>query len=222
MFFRFNPINIFKKIITDNKNNINGVIMYLSYNIIYYITGLQILCNKSYKIIRPVVLFIHSYTKKPAQSSDNDDIKIIKNGNVTLTTNKEKIKNNILDYTNINFDFILYSHLTNKLLYNSFPTDYNYNILTYKFINVELNTKSQQKINLSFVNSNYNYFIENNFINKQFILYFMNTHYKDFMLTLPPDDLNEYTINIIDDKINIIEISCLDTILLKKEHYIIN
>ena len=222
MFFRFNPINIFKKIITDNKNNINCVIMYLSYNIIYYITGLQILCNKSYKIIRPVVLFIHSYTKKTAQSTDNDDIKIIKNGNVTLTTNKEKIKNNILDYTNINFDFILYSHLTNKLLYKSFPTDYNYNILTYKFINVELNTKSQQKINLSFVNSNYNYFIEINFINKQFILYFMNTHYKDFMLTLPPDDLNEYTINIIDDKINIIEISCLDTILLKKENYIIN
>jgi hypothetical protein len=42
------------------------------------------------------------------------------------------------------------------------------------------------------------------------------------MLTLPPDDLNDYIINIIDDKINIIEISSLDTILLKKENYIIN
>jgi predicted molibdopterin-dependent oxidoreductase YjgC len=88
-------------------------------------------------------------------------------------------------------------------------------------MNAELISKSKQKINISFVTSSYNYFIENNFIDKHFMLYFMNTHYKDFMNTLPPDDLNEYTMNIIDDKINIIEISSVDTILLKKNKYII-
>lgn len=219
MFFRFNPITFFRKIVSNNKISINNTIMYLTYNLIYYITGLQVLCNKSYKIIHPFVLFIHSYTR--TRPTHNYDITFITNGDVMLTTNKENLKNNILDYKNINFDFVLYSHLNNKVLYNTVPTDYEYNILTYKFINAELITKSQQKINLSFVNSSYNYFIENNFINKHFILYFIKTHYKDFMGTLPPDDLNEYTLNIIDDKINIIEISSLDTILLKKEKYII-
>ena len=226
MFFRFNPIHLFKKIISDNKNWINNTIMYISYNLIYYITGLQILCNKSYKLIKPFVLFIHSFTNNSNaynSTTHNYNIFIIANGIVMLTTNKEKITNDVLNYNNqnINFDFVLYSHVNNKVLYKIFPTIYEYNILSYKFINAELISKSQQKINISFVTSSYNYFIENNFIDKHFILYFMNTHYKDFMITLPPDDLNEYTMNIIDDKINIIEISNLDTILLKKNKYII-
>ena len=221
MFFRFNPINIFKKIIADNKNNINNTIMYISYNVIYYITGIQILCNKTYNIITPFLLFIHSHTKR--SGTDNYYIQIIYNGNVRLTTNKENVKNNILDYKNqnINFDFVLYSHLVNKVIYKIFPSNYNYNILTYKFINTELITKSKKRINISFVTSNYNYFIEDNFIDKQFILYFMKTHYKEFMHTIQPDELNEYTMNIIDDKINIIQISSLDTILLKKENFVI-
>ena len=95
MFFRFNPMNWFKKIISDNKTNINNIIMYLSYNVIYYITGLQILCNKSYKQFKPFMLFIYSFTKDP--STNNYDVKIITNGNVTLTTNKETLKNNILE-----------------------------------------------------------------------------------------------------------------------------
>ena len=221
MFFRFNPITLFKKIMSDNKTRINNTLMYISYNLIYYITGLQILCNKSYKLMKPFVLFIHSFTKNT--TTNNYDIFIITNGIVMLTTNKKKITDDILNYNNqnINFDFVLYSHLNNKVLYKIFPTNYEYNIVTYKFMNAELISKSKQKINISFVTSSYNYFIENNFIDKKFILYFMNTHYKDFMNTLPPDDLNEYTMNIIDDKINIIEISNLDTILLKKNKYII-
>lgn len=225
MFFRFNPINLFKKIVSNNNKNINNIIIYLSYNVIYYITGLQVLCNNSYTLIRPLVLFIHSYTRKNNHHNNIYDVKIITNGIVTLSTNKENVKNNIFDYynnKNIIFDFLVYSHLTNKVIYKTIPTDYNYNILSYKFINTELITKSKKRICLSFVTSSYNYFIENNFINKQFILYFITAHHKDFMLTLPPDDLNDYIINIIDDKINIIEISSLDTILLKKENYIIN
>jgi hypothetical protein len=74
---------------------------------------------------------------------------------------------------------------------------------------------------LSFVTSDYNYFIENNIINKPFMLYFIKTHYNEFNSTLPPDDLNEYTMIIIDDKINIIEVSSLNAILFKKEAILI-
>ena len=113
MFFRFNPIHLFKKIISDNKNWINNTIMYISYNLIYYITGLQILCNKSYKLIKPFVLFIHSFTNNSNaynSTTHNYNIFIIANGIVMLTTNKEKITNYVLNYNNknINFDFVLY------------------------------------------------------------------------------------------------------------------
>lgn len=221
MFFRFNPINIFKNIILNYKNNINNSIIYLSYNIIYYITGVQILYNKSYKIIKPFVLFITSYIKSNPKPSKTYDINIITNGDVIITINKENLKNNIIYDKNINYDFILYSHIINKVLYKTVPSDYNYNILSYKFINTELITKTKKKLNLSFVTSNYNYFIENNFINKEFILYFIKTHYKDFFTSLQDDELIEYKMNIIDNKINIIEISSLNTILLKKENYVI-
>ena len=219
MFFKFNPINIFKKIISDNKNNINNMIMYLTYNVIYYITGVQVLYNKSYKTIEPFLLFLNSYTRKQSSQTDINDIQIIADGNVTITTNKEQLKNIL--YKDVNFDLIIYSHLKNKVIYVKLPTDYNYNILNYKFMNTELITKSQKRINLSFVTTDYNYFIENNFINSDFILYFIDAHYKEFMSTLPPGDLNEYTMHIIDDKINIIEITSLDTIWLVKDKFVI-
>jgi hypothetical protein len=219
MFFRFNPINMLKKMVNTHKDKINNMIMYVSYNLIYYITGVQILCNKLYKRIQPFVLFIYSYTKPKNETN----IKFIKNGNVIISNCKENIKNNILDCRNKNvkFDFILYSDLTNKVIYNILPLNYNYSILSYKFLNTELITKSKKKINLSFVTSDYNYFIENNIINKPFMLYFIKTHYNEFNSTLPPDDLNEYTMIIIDDKINIIEVSSLNAILFKKEAILI-
>jgi len=102
-----------------------------------------------------------------------DNIEVVKDGEVILNTNIN------VELKKTEYDFMIYSNKLDKIIFTN-----NINVLEYtasniSFLLVELNIGNKEAIQIKFKNENYNYYIVNNRIDKEFILYFLRKYYKD-------------------------------------------
>ena len=77
-------------------------------------------------------------------------------------------------------------------------------------------TIDDKKFIVHFTTDKYNYLIAHNKLDNNFINYFLKTHYNDLVKDL---EIENYSIKIIDDNVNIVEFGNTHTLLINKTGY---
>ena len=161
-------------------NYYNRVGLSLMYQIIYYYSHIEMLYLKFYK----------SKFKQNIEFKNSTNIEFVKNG--------KTIKGE-------NYDFIIYSQNNEKKIMNNafdkitcVKSD-----VSFILFNIVMNNTT---ISLNLFGNNYNYYVYGNVIDAQFLWYFLNKHYN---LNLNEPLIN-YTLNIIDNNVNIYAITYPD------------
>jgi len=77
-------------------------------------------------------------------------------------------------------------------------------------------TIHDKKFVIHFTSNKYNYLIVNNKLDRDFINYFLKTHYNIFIKDL---EIENYTIKIIDHNVNIVEFDNTKSLLVNKTEY---
>ena len=95
-----------------------------------------------------------------------------------------------------------------------------YELSDEKFIMVELTVKDVT-ISIKFSTDEYNYFVVGNIFNHQFIKYFLNKHYGDFLgkHNIMLDEINKYGLKIMDSNVMIQEFDEKQNIVIMKNGY---
>ena len=95
-----------------------------------------------------------------------------------------------------------------------------YELSNEKFIMVELTVKDVT-ISIKFSTDEYNYFVVGNIFNHQFIKYFLNKHYGDFLgkHNIMLDEINKYGLKIMDSNVMIQEFDEKQNIVIMKNGY---
>jgi hypothetical protein len=126
-------------------------------------------------------------------------------------------------------DFVVYSDVLN----NSSPVikivkqipllkgeKLNYELSNEKFIMVELTVKDIT-LSIKFSTDEYNYFVVGNIFNNQFMKYFLNKHYGDFLRkhNITPDEMNQYCLKVMDSNVTSQEFDEKQTLVIEKNGY---
>ena len=182
----------------------------MSYSSIYYYSKLQLGFMKTQNTITlyvksvPFLNNLLTYVKP----STNVDIYTYTNVNDNLT-----ICNKYDREKNINFKIIL--HYTPNYEKKNYIESLQFQQSDYKFIMTEI-TIDDKKFVVHFTTDNYNYLIEYNKLDKNFINYFLKAHYTDLVKDF---EIENYSIKIIDDNVNIIEFDNTKSLLINKSGY---
>ena len=152
-------------------------------------------------------------------------ISFIKNG---LVVNNYFLDNSIFEknaFINKNIDFDLIAYFTfdqsnYMVLYHSIPDNLEYRQVNYKFIQIEI-VLGDICFNIKLSNESYNFYVVNNKIDCEFILYFLKIYYIDRITSLSNDVLLNYKINIIDQDVNKIELDRNKTLTFQENSYIL-
>lgn len=215
-------------IIINNYVNIKAFmepkIIQLTYNSIYVYSVLQINLIKLQKIIKP-------YLNKLKLSDDDEQkykttIAFYFNGNL-IKEHKFNFKCNQLFISNIEqpnmYDLVsIIDHNDednmNILLLDTFQ-EIKFSKSDIKFISLECNYKNQiYEINLK--TDKYNFYINETIINKQFIKYYLK-NILNHNINFENDDEFKYTLNLIDNNVNIVFLNDNDYIIIQKDNYYI-
>ena len=204
-----------------------AIIYYSSNNIIIPDYLLNVLYNVSYKSIYYYSKIQLRFIKtKNTISTYVESVPFLSN---LLTYIKPYTNVDIYTYTLVNSNlticskFIEEQNLDYKIILHYEPTSekkkhiesLEYNQANYKFIMTEI-TIDDKKIILHFTTDKYNYLIENNRLDKDFIIYFLKTHYNELVKDL---EIENYSIKIIDHNVNIIELNNTMSLLINKIGY---
>jgi len=119
----------------------------------------------------------------------------------------------------INYDFLLYNHGINGILNKNVPSCLDYQDTNCKFIQIIIEFSDKYNFEIHFSNSEYNYYIVNNFIDSSFILYFLRTHYTSKVSKYENDFLLNYILNIVDNNITLLTIDNTDIITFDFDKY---
>ena len=113
----------------------------------------------------------------------------------------------------LDYDFILYEHDYNTIIYLNIPINLDYIVsdITFLLFTVCYDDKIYD-IALSKINK-YNFYIVNNIIDKQFLIYYFNNYLKIY--------INDFTFQatIIDHNVNLIYFTEKDRIIILKDDY---
>jgi len=126
------------------------------------------------------------------------------------------------EINNDDYDFLLYNHGINGILNKSIPSCLDYKHTNCKFIQIMIEFNDKYSFEIHLLNSEYNYYIVNNFIDSSFILYFLRTHYTSKVSKYENEFLLNYTLNIIDSNINLLTIDNTDIITFDLYKYYLN
>lgn len=88
----------------------------------------------------------------------------------------------------------------------------------YKFIMTEISINNNN-ISIHFTNEKYNYLIVDNKLDSKFIMYFLKTHYTDFVKDLSDSEIENYKIKIIDHNVNVVEFDNTKSLVINKTGY---
>jgi len=142
---------------------------------------------------------------------------IASDNTVIYRTAVDKIDYEIMD--NLNYDLVVYSDPGEKTVNKGFTTVSTPELPTIlepsniRFILIEL-IANNQTIKIDFAAHGDNYYVVGNIFNYRFINYFVNRYHK-------VESLEKYTLNIIDNNVNMIEVREVDSIKLDKNTYTI-
>jgi len=195
---------------TTIPNYLLNLIYSISYNSIYYYSKLQLGFIKTQKNIT-------SYAKS---------VPVLNN---LLTYMKPNTNSDIYTYTNVHNDLTICSKFNEeqnvdyKLILHYNPDDEKIKYIEslkveqadYKFIMTEISI-ADKKIVIHFTTDKYNYLIVHNKLDKDFIIYFLKTHYSELIKDL---ELENYIIKIIDDNVNVVEFGNTRSLLINKTGY---
>ena len=231
--FSFYFFNVaFKNLYPETYNN---YLMKISYCGVYGFTTVQMkliqtrryIANKynSFLLFSPSVkkyinIFCEYFVK-------TQDVEYISNGEVIETSSKKWLLQN---YKKIEPDensihkMTIYTNGINKKILSYVPFEeshYNCEKTNYKFILIEIQIYSEiKKIDLT--TDDYNYMLVDNVINKDFVIYFLKTHYPKYVKIVNyyySDNLDKYTIKILDQDVNEIVLNQYNYLTLKKDSY---
>jgi hypothetical protein len=211
--------------------------IYLFFTFIYYKKYgtipnclLIISCNLSYNSI-----YYYSKLQLEFMKTTNNITKYIKTtpclNNLLNYINQNNNKNiytyiNINNYLTICSKFNQEENLDYKLILHYNPDYEKKNYLEslkveeadYKFIMTEI-TINNKNISVHFTNEKYNYLIVYNKFDKNFINYFLKTHYTDFVKDLSDSEIENYKIKIIDHNVNVVELDNTNFLIINKTGY---
>ena len=230
-------------IIKGNMAELFGTFMY---NCVYTFSFLQMHYNKFMDTLSNkvdiIIKFLENINIIKKRVVINCLIEYSKNGNIIANYNTIKnvseLTMNIIDdifntkYDLIKYDLIIISDISNKMNKNNNKC---MNMITYRYDseNTSNNNTSNQVSNINFFGfflkyndklykivlktGNYNFYMVNNLINKEFLLYYIKTIMKEDVNTT--SEAFEYEIELLDDKFNKVVLNHTKNIIIKLDNY---
>lgn len=230
-------------------NQYNALCITLAYNSIYLFSKAQIKFHKyKTRTVKAVNSFIESemgqqvmQTIQPCKfffyesgnkNATSLDVEFIKNGTTIYRCDKDCIWNLENELPKLeDYDFLIHSVPRNvdekiifdKIIYRTVPKSWDYTVSNVRFILSEivigLDMGLDTLIKLNFATDKYNYFVEGNVFDREFFVYFLLRHHlaeagkNDMYL------LQNYKLKIIDDSVNMLELTNECDILIRKDMY---
>jgi hypothetical protein len=212
-------------------NNIKPQIMSLGYNLVYCYSLAQIKCNNIKNVVSNTRIGLNITILGTALINFLKEEKLY-----TITTYKDGSKSNfdfiansdtLPDIANCllenkdTFDLIIVSdkkdgsEQINYIHYTEFPQildDYKHS--TIKFFSVELEY-NEAIHSIELTNENYNHYIVNNVLNKDFFKYYLTN-----VLNIEIDkNIFDYKLVVIDHNVNVVELTQNDSLIIKENNY---
>ena len=205
-------------IIEHNMRQYEPFIMNISFNAIYYFSVCQINFKKLSKLIIPYITTFVSLLNFDVSKEKNTMITFFKNGKLENHIEIEDNSDIINFIENIEtFDLvILHDKKNNKTKNHYFREPHHLNESTIRFISMMLIYENNTyEIELS--NNTHNYYIVGNIIDSRFLYYYL----KYLLNHKLCDNINDfkYTLEILDDNVNIIVIDETHKILIHENSY---
>lgn len=204
-----------------------------SFNIIYYYTAVELSITKLNKYLHKLNIQIFGEQINSDINPLTNTIEFIKNGNVILRSHSCGLVKDIQIFksNNIVVDFMLYTHIEtdknttyiNKIQLSTHAPSpsLEYRRTNYKFLHIGcILDNTDDEFTISLQTSDYNYYIENAIINKQFIFFFLKEYHSLHINNTTFDNLS-YILTIIDHNINRITLNSDQQMTLQKDSYII-
>lgn len=209
----------------------NKLIYNTSFNIIYYYTKIELYITKLKHRLHQLNIQIFGEQLNSDINPLTNTVEFIKNGNVILRAHSCGLVKDIQIFksNNITVDFILYTHIEtdknvtyiNKVQLVSDTPSLEYRRTNYKFLNIEcILNNADVGFKICLQTSDYNYYIENAIINKQFIFFFLKEYHSHRINNITFEKLS-YVLTIIDHNINCITLTSDQKMTLQKDSYII-
>jgi hypothetical protein len=212
--------------IYNNRNDLNNYFINVSYNCIHLYSKLTILFNKHINCYLKSLINIYNKFFNYYSTIEFYDEGVLFRTNYILNSNTSSREQMIELKQNVEpleYDLIIYSDKDdeddkiNKVCYREFPESFSYEKSNIKFLSLTL-IYNKKIIEIDLLNEVSNYYIVNNIINKQFIIYYL-LNIKKFCF----ESLLEfnYKLELIDHNVNIINLDETDEIVIEQKNYII-
>ncbi len=212
-------------IIINNYVNIKAFmepkIIQLTYNSIYAYSVLQINLIKLQKFVEPYLNKLREIDNKQKYKTT---IEFYLNGNL-IKEHKFKYNYNQLFISNIeqpqNCDLVLIVEHNNydniNILLLDRIKEIQFSKSDIKFMSLECYYKNKS-YNIQLKTDKYNFYMNDNIINKSFIKYYIKNILKH-NINFEHDNDFEYTLNLIDHNVNIVSVNDKDQIIIQKDNY---
>jgi hypothetical protein len=123
------------------------------------------------------------------------------------------------------YDFMIYVNYRDDMIKNVVCLDVSeqdkYLKADFKFILVEVVLNESLSLPVNLIGDHYNYMITGNQLSKIFFVYFLKTHYADYLKGLEEDVINNYKIKILDHNMDSVEFTSQDVLCIENETYVI-
>ena len=207
--------------------------MYMPYSIMDMFTTISYEIMWMYSYLEIMATQLYNHTILPIQTSeffkslkeligDNATICFVKNGDIIHKSSKDNTY-----WFKDDYDFLVDTSKYHQVLHKCLPNDFEkYTLSSVEFIMSEL-CIGNEKMQIRFTNkqNGYTYAVVENFIDVNFLMYFIRKHYNDQfceLFNIPITQLVEgYTLKIMDDNVNTITITENQALCYLKDSYFI-
>jgi hypothetical protein len=186
------------------------------YDAIVVYSKLQIFLTPYYEAVKYYVT--KKYNDVFPFKEEPNNIEFIKNGQTIFSLHEKKSRD---DETLLpkDYDFIVYTDKTNKVLYKTFPDNFAYEVSKIKFFYVEFQYDDDiRRTELLLKTDKYNYYLDNNVIDAKFIKYFLQRHYPYSY----DETKNNYLLEILDNTVSKVVICENDCLRILENSYTLN
>jgi hypothetical protein len=231
---------IVKKAIRGEYNDFLGNVLH---DTIYMYSKMQIIYNKCWRKISPTIYLFSNSVSKVLQRygflTKNEFTSPIEFYNKGTLINKTTFNyNDLLEKPSViiqeinksidpPYNFIVYSDCIelgetkkiNKICYTNLPNNFIYYISNIKFVGLMISYGNKQDELIELSTNDYNYYIVNNRIDKDFLFYYIKNIMKDD--TIKDININDfdYKLTLYDNNAIIKELNKNDVIIIGKDSY---
>jgi hypothetical protein len=179
----------------------------------------QIQYNKAYNYVYPIFMDNEVVQIVTSFTQDENKIEFVKDGNIVHTSTREKSN----EYTE-EFDFCVdTTDIIHQVVHKNIPKNFeSYQHSNVRFILTEFQFRGDS-LKINFTTNNYNYAVVDRVIDHNFLLYFIRKHYfEEFFAAFSiglDSIIDNYTLKIIDNNVNIIEMKPHESLIFSKDTY---